>query len=56
MAGIVSGESNERATYIIEDMPLRVVYAYEHLYYLKNGYSCKVKSYEHSLEDLMRNV
>jgi hypothetical protein len=56
MAGIVAEVSNERASKIIRDMPLRIVYAYEHLYFLKNGYSCRVKSFEQSLEELMKSL
>lgn len=57
MAGIVAEVSNEKAvTYIIPHMPLKMVYAFEHLYFLKNGYSCRVKSFEESLEDLMTSL
>jgi hypothetical protein len=56
MGGIIAEVSNERATFVIHQMPLKIVYAFEHLYYLKNGYSCRVKSFEQSLEDLMKNL
>jgi len=56
MTGIVAGISNERASYIISEMPLKLVYGYEHLYFLQNGYNCSVRSHEHSLEDLMKNI
>ena len=57
MAGIVAETSNEAAfSFIIPHMPLKVVYAFEHLYFLKNGYSCRVKSHEQSLEDLMGSL
>ena len=57
MAGIVAEVSNEAASsYVIPKMPLKMAYAYEHLYFLKNGYECRVKSFEQSLEDLMKSL
>ena len=56
MAGIVAEVTNERANYIIHRMPLKLVFAYEHLYFLKNGYNCRVKSFEQSLEDLIASL
>jgi len=56
MAGLVHVTSGERATYIIQEMPLKMVFAFEHLYYLQNGYDCKVMSFEQSLEDLLSSL
>tara|TARA_R110002110_G_scaffold207671_1_gene419846 strand:+ start:975 stop:1145 length:171 start_codon:yes stop_codon:yes gene_type:complete len=56
MSGIVAEVANERASYVIHEMPLKLVFAYEHLYFLRNGYNCRVKSYEQSLEDLMTSL
>lgn len=56
MAGLVHETSGERASYILRQMPLKMVFAFEHLYYLKNGYDCKVMSFEQSLEDLVTSL
>jgi hypothetical protein len=56
MACIVSDVTQERATFIIREMPLKMVFGYEHFYYLKNGFDCKVLSFEQSLEDLMSSL
>ena len=56
VAGIVAEISNERATFILREMPLKMVFSFEHFYYMKNGYRCKVLSFEQSLEDLMMNL
>lgn len=54
MLGIVSEASNERASYVLEEMPLSVAFSFEHYYYVKNGHKCKVVAYEQSLEDILR--
>lgn len=56
MAGLVSEVSGKDCEYIWTQMPLRLVFAFEHMYYLRNGYTCTVMSYEQSLEDLMSNI
>lgn len=56
MAGVVAGVSRERASHVFKYMPLRLVFAYEHLYYVQQGYHCLVLTYEQSLEDLMTNL
>jgi hypothetical protein len=56
MLGIVSEVSNERASYVLEEMPLKVAFSFEHYYYLKNGYKCKVIAYEQGLEDILRLI
>lgn len=56
MLGIVSEVSNERASYIFNKMPLKVAFCFEHFYYAKNGYKCKVVAYEQSLEDLLKAI
>jgi hypothetical protein len=56
MLVIVSSVSNERASYIFKHMPLKMAFAYEHFYFIQNGYECKVLSFEQSLEDLMRDI
>lgn len=56
MTAIVSSVSGERAKYIFRKMPLKLVFAYEHFYFLREGYKCKVLRFEQSLEELMRNL
>jgi hypothetical protein len=56
MLAIVTVLSGERAKVVLEEMPLKVVFAFEHFYFLQNGFSCTVLSFEESLEDLMRDI
>ncbi len=53
MLGVVSEVSGEGAVYIFEEMPLKVVYAFEHFYFVKHGYDTRVMQFEQSLEELM---
>jgi hypothetical protein len=53
MLGIVSEVSNERASYVLEEMPLKVAFSFEHYFYIKNGYKCRVLAYQQSLEDML---
>ena len=52
----MSEVSNERAKYVLEKMPLKVAFSFEHYYYAKNGYKCRVLAYEQSLEDLLKAI
>jgi len=56
MLSIVSEVSNERASYIFKKMPLKAVYAYEHFYFLKNGYECTVLAHKDTVEDMLLNL
>lgn len=56
MLGVVSEVSKERAHYIFNKMPLKVAFCFEHFYYVKNGYKCRVVAYEQSLEDLLKAI
>ncbi len=53
---MVSEVSGERASFIFRKMPLKVVFSFEHVYFLKHGYECRVMQYEQSLEELMLNL
>lgn len=51
--------SNERASFIFNEMPLKLVYSYEHFYYVKNGNKCSLTSPEEAqeyLEQLMATL
>jgi hypothetical protein len=56
MISIVSEVSNERAKYIFKKMPLKVVYAYEHFFFLKNGYECTVLAHKDAVEELLLSL
>jgi len=56
MAGIVAETSHETGTYVLREMPLKMVFAYEHLFYIKNGYGCEVLSFKQSLDDLLKSL
>jgi superoxide dismutase len=52
MIGVVAEVSNERASYIFSEMPLKLVYSYEHFYYVKNGNKCSLVTPEQAQETL----
>lgn len=54
LLAVVSQVSGERGRWIFKKMPLRVVYIYEHIFYLREGY--KVRKPRESLEDLMKGL
>lgn len=57
LCAIVSLVSGERGRYIFRKMPIRVVYAYEHVFYLREGYKVKpLAESQESLKQLLRSV
>tara|TARA_R100000963_G_C4637309_1_gene101215 strand:- start:462 stop:632 length:171 start_codon:yes stop_codon:yes gene_type:complete len=56
MCAVVHSVSGVWAKDIFYNMPLKIVFAYEHYYYLKEGVKCRVLSHEESLEELVSNL
>lgn len=53
---MVADVTNHTATYVHNVMPLKAVFAYEHVYFLKKGFKVKGFSAEQSLADLITEV
>lgn len=53
MAAAASGETSR---HIFFEMPLKLVFAYEHAYLVMNGHVCKLPAFQESLEDLMKGL
>lgn len=49
---MVADVTNERASVIFNEMPLKVVYSYEHFYYVKNGHKCSLSTPEEAKQNL----
>ena len=56
ITAIVAAVTNKTAVDILWNMPLRVVYSYEHYYYLREGFKVRPKSQKKTLDDLVKNV
>ncbi len=53
---MVAEVSNHTVDYVHNNMPLKSVFAYEHVYFLKKGFKIKDLSAEQSLADLISEV
>lgn len=51
---IAAHVSRERGSYVFKKMPLRLVYTYEHIFYLREGYT--VVKPQQSLEQLLSEI
>ena len=43
---------------MFNEMPLKLVFSYEHFYYVKNGYDCKALHLDNSesLDDILKSL
>lgn len=57
LMAIVSLVSGERGRYVFRKMPLRLVYIYEHIFYLREGYKVtSMRESQESLEQILRSI
>jgi len=56
ITGIVAGVCQWRTDEVFWFMPLRLVFSYEHFYYIQQGVDCQRKGAKNSLDDLVKNV